>query len=153
VRSKLSNSNAFSIVASDAVARLRELSTTFVESELPEEALSCLLEEMAALEKTLEAAFEYRKVWGPKLGQADSSAYFREKLTGFLSFVRMAIVPRERGNYTAQKIIENVDHYSYLVAELVSAEWGSRARKPVSDKAIRKSSFENRDVLQRLADR
>ncbi len=108
---------------------------------------------MAALEQTLEAAFEYRKAWGPKLGPADSGNYFREKLNGFINFTRLALVPRERGNYTAQKIIENVDHYSYLVAKLVAAEWGSRARKPVSDKTIRKSSFENRDVLQRLADR
>lgn len=145
--------NDFSRVATDSIARLRDIVERFSTSPLPDEASRRLLAEIRQHEETLQAAFCYRKANGPALGGADSDAYFSEKLGALVDFVRMSVDPTLRGGFTPSEISENVAHYSYLVARLVVADWASRSRRPVSDKTLKESGFEHREALLRLASR
>ena len=149
----MKSANGFSLVAQRANERIRQIARDALGGNAVGDAKHRLLEELLFHEETLKQAFRFRKENGPSLGDADSDAYFSEKLTAEVSFVQMAIDPSQRGGYATEKIIENVDHYSYLVARLVAAKWGSRAEKPATDLAIRDSSFDNREALARLASR
>jgi hypothetical protein len=46
-----------------------------------------------------------------------------------------------------------VNHYSYLVAQLVAAEWVGRSARPATEKAVKGASFQNEEALRRLANR
>lgn len=141
--------NAFSTVSSSVIARVRNIAEEFVAVNLPAEARSALLDELNQHEKSLLAAFDYRKKHGPERGGADSDVYFKENLGGMISFVRLAVDPATRGGYTPGKIVENVDHYAYLVARLLVAEWkGSSSRK-----VLKGASIDNSEALKRLANR
>lgn len=149
----MSRKNQFSPVASDCIERIRDLAEQFMDRKLPMEARKRVLLELELHQLTLQEAFRYRRAHGPTLGGADSDAYFNEKLGGMMEFARMAVNPQEREGYTPEKIIEHLSHYSHRVAQLVATDWSSRSRRPVSDTALKDSSFEHREALQRLATR
>lgn len=145
--------NEFSSVAGSSIERVQDIGVIFASLRLPEEAKKRIEAELKCHEDTLIAAFEFRKSNGPELGPADSQGYFREKLRSMMSFARLVVRHEERDGYSAEKINDNISHYSYLVAKLVAAEWTSKARRPRTDKTIRESSFDNRDALSRLVNR
>ena len=146
--------NGFSRVSERAIQRILQIVSDVSEEEPCESAHNRLLEEIRFHKETLKTAFEFRKSHGPELSIADSDNYFSEKLGGFISFAEMAVDPSlHGGNYSSEKIEDNVNHYSYLVAKLVAANWFSRATRPVSDMSLKESSFENRDALERLVNR
>lgn len=145
--------NAFSAYCAGAIERVREITAEFIEWNGPADVASRALSELKFHEDTLRRGFKFRKRHGPELGMADSDAYFSEKVVGMMSFAAMSIDQSQRGGYSADKIVENVDHYSYLVARMVVAAWTGRSRRPATDKAIRSASFEHSDALKRLVDR
>lgn len=149
----MSHSNDYSVLALPAIKRLQDISKLKL-TQVPSEVFSRLNEEIKFHEETLEFAFKYRTTHGPRLGQADSEVYFREKLSSLITFTEMAVDPLAHGgNYSKEKVIDNVNHYSHLVSKLVAVSWSSLSSKPASDKAIKDSAFENYDALKRLVDR
>lgn len=149
----MAGGNQFSPVATDSIARIRDIAKRFSDHDLPVEAIDRLLSEVSLHEVTLRKSFEFRKDHGPRLTNADTDAKFSEKLAGLTSFARMAIDKGLRVDYERSKINENIDHYSFFVAKLTCAEWHPRSRRPVSEKAIRDASVEYSDALKRLANR
>lgn len=145
--------NKFSPVSGDSIERIKIISFTFLNQNIPVPARDRLIKELAFHEETLRAAFDFRKENGPALSIADSDSYFSEKLSGMLSFAEMAVDPAKREAYPTKQIVENINHYSYIVAKLVAADWTSTASRPASDLAIKNSSFDNREALTRLVNR
>ncbi|RYG93175.1 hypothetical protein EU803_03475 [Loktanella sp. IMCC34160] len=145
--------NEYSPVAQSTLERLRDLASELLNAKIAPEARDRIAAELDLHEATLNDAFAYRQKHGPELGAADSLGYFREKLCGAMSFVRMAVGIDERGGYSDEKIIDNIDHYSFLVSRLLAVNWSSRSARPKTDRVIRESSFDNREALQRLVDR
>lgn len=150
----MKNRNGFSSVAGGAIERIRYIADDALSSENSGSARKRLLEELCFHEETLRRAFDFRKENGPVMSAADSDSYFSEKLCGMISFAKMAVDPTENDvGYLPGKIADNVDHYSYLVAKLVAADWKSRSGRPASDRTIKESSFDNREAMKRLVNR
>ena len=149
----MERTSEFAPIAAAAIDRVQVLALNLLHFDLPKQAQDRALEELEFHAETLRRSFSYRKEFGPPLGSADSDAYFSEKLTGMIEFARMAICPALRGGYDSNRIAENVQHYSYLVSDLVAAPWKSRSKRPASDRILKRASSEYRDALQRLADR
>ncbi|MEM0978363.1 MAG: hypothetical protein AAGJ34_12575 [Pseudomonadota bacterium] len=143
----------FPKISTSAISRIREISSEFGDSHLSEDEETSLLRELYAHKKTLLSAFSQRQRFGDSLKLPESKAHFDEKLTGLVSFSRLALIRRERGNYQLDKILDNIDHYSYAVAKYLRAEWKSKSKRPASDLAIKKTTIVYDSELKRLADR
>ena len=146
-------SNTYSPLAESAIDRVRQITNETVTSSLAPECRKRFLEELKFHGDTLKSAFEYRKLHGPERSMADSDAYFREKLGALLSFAQMAVDPALREDYSPLKIVDNVSHYSYLVAKLTATSVRSTTTRPATEKALSESSYEHHDALKRLVNR
>ena len=100
--------NGFSPLTESAIDRIIQIAQENADADLLTTIRQRYSEELKFHEETLRRAFEYRKQKGPRLGPADSDAYFGEKLTALISFADMAINPELRENYTALKLVDNV---------------------------------------------
>ncbi|HHB83755.1 MAG TPA: hypothetical protein ENK61_09855 [Devosia sp.] len=146
--------NDFSILARHAIDSVREIVAVSLDFEFSDIIQNRLLEEIRFHKETLERAFEFRKTNGPKGDIVDSDVYFREKLGSMISFAEMGVDANQHGGgYSPDKISENVEYYSFLVAKLVVAKWESHSKRPVTDIVLKESSFDNREALQRLVNR
>ncbi|AXX98336.1 hypothetical protein [Profundibacter amoris] len=146
--------NGYSLVAERAIERVRQIADDATRENLSVAARDRLIQELGFHRETLEQAFSFRKQHGPAMSMADSDTYFSEKLGGMISFAEMAVEPeRHGGNYSKDKTLDNIGHYSYLVARLVAANWNSISRRPKSDKTLKESSFEHREAMERLVNR
>ena len=146
--------NGYSLVAERAIERVSQIADDATRGNLSSAAKNRLIQELDFHRETLMKAFSYRKQHGPAMSMADSDTYFSEKLGEMISFAEMAVDPgRHSGGYSKDTTIDNIRHYSYLVARLVAANWNSISRRPKSDKTLKEASFENREALARLLNR
>jgi len=145
--------NSYSLVASSALRRIGQIVGDARIRDIPEVGRERMLAELDFHRETLEIAFEFCKEHGPVGSNGHSSIYFREKLGSLISFARLAIDPSSRNGYGMEEICENVRQYSYVVGKLVAADLTSLSRRPASERTILEASEDNRNALQRLANK
>lgn len=103
----------------EMTTRIVEIACYGVSHELTDEERARLANEVEMLAGDLYEINENRR-FKPQPGRTlPASDYLGEKLVGLLSFTRMALGAEERGGYTPENIIENVESYESAVLRLI----------------------------------
>lgn len=101
-------------------ARIVDIACYGVSHELTVEERARLVDVVGRLQGGLYELAEGRRFHPDAPALLPAPAYLGEKLTCLCSFTRIALGAEERGGYSSEKIIENVESYRHAVERLMA---------------------------------